>query len=925
MGKFDALLKALGKSEKVIANIGDDAKKSLALVKTAKKAVNLEGDARAQYLKALDEVYGQQQERMQLSDFEIDPNKWLSLQTNEPNLQELPKLTSEGKNFDNTVKRFGKNVIRGKNNADILIHMQNPEVAKLRNESLLIKEQLGELRGLPNSAQAALDPNVFENKFYNKKIENLKNILANVDEQLSQAQSSKALDKLRNEINDLSKQKDDLIRQINRTEKSPIKLVGSEEQLQEKYKNVSKNLDEALTKAAQERQSRGQYTIPLVRKKEANYLPDQPGSYISPNQVAKKDVRSPFAAFDPRFKNSKYLMAGGLAVPIAAIEQQQVQAQMNPMQVMQPALEDYEQVKQKVAEAGARQLNIGGLSPQEEQTLATGLGMAGDPLNYVPGLGEMTAGASFYHTTRQPQSIEQPSQMEAKPMPQEKPIQSVQQTWDTALSDLPSHKYNPNVQYGFTTQPIEELGMSIGSPKQYAQQQQGYPPGNYPMSPMNPEPQQPMGMPQMPQQPKIDLTEAQEDKIQIPTEKVSEQETPMMAALRGYNQGAQEFGFMKGFDDKQKQFEAKMRESYDQEQRAMQEGMDKIRSYDEQLAQMQPKDFWADKSTGSRIAAAIAMGIGAYASAMTGGPNTAKQIIDDTIQRDIATQRERFNRAKDRGAMLRNAYADQVKLYGSQREAEMALQAAYYKNIDQKLKAYETQASTDVQRMNIQRLQQQMAVDLMKLDQERAQQAGQMELSRKIKSGMEIDPTDLSEKDQERYVSDPQFGGLAKSKEHQIKFAPMLASYNNATDMIKTLVYISRNGGASMNPDLAKKATTNALMLQGQLKDPVVSSGAVSESEREMLQKIAANPSDFFSLSSSQQSALEEAQRKMDMNIYNQSKVYMSTPARIPVNDVNQATVKLNGKSFVLPRQKLPQLEIDAKRNKWNLEVISGR
>lgn len=56
------------------------------------------------------------------------------------------------------------------------------------------------------------------------------------------------------------------------------------------------------------------------------------------------------------------------------------------------------------------------------------------------------------------------------------------------------------------------------------------------------------------------------------------------------------------------------------------------------------KDYWADKSTGTRIGAAIAMALGQYASGMLGGPNGAAQIIQDSMDRDMALQRARLDK-----------------------------------------------------------------------------------------------------------------------------------------------------------------------------------------------------------------------------------------------------------------------------------------
>ena len=74
------------------------------------------------------------------------------------------------------------------------------------------------------------------------------------------------------------------------------------------------------------------------------------------------------------------------------------------------------------------------------------------------------------------------------------------------------------------------------------------------------------------------------------------------------------------------------------------------------------KPFFSKEDTGKKIMAAIAAGLGAYASAITGGPNSALEIINDAIDRDLAIQKENLERQRmaiiDQNDFLQQQKAD---------------------------------------------------------------------------------------------------------------------------------------------------------------------------------------------------------------------------------------------------------------------------
>jgi len=127
------------------------------------------------------------------------------------------------------------------------------------------------------------------------------------------------------------------------------------------------------------------------------------------------------------------------------------------------------------------------------------------------------------------------------------------------------------------------------------------------------------------------------------------------------------------------------REKYDREMReyeALQERQQLALDKTEQemrMAEQELKDGTIDPNrayggVGGRVAAAFATAIGAFAQGISGGkiPNTALQIINSAIDRDIFAQKEEMRKRKDVLMNKNNIYAQMMKRFGDERMAEQA-------------------------------------------------------------------------------------------------------------------------------------------------------------------------------------------------------------------------------------------------------------
>lgn len=89
---------------------------------------------------------------------------------------------------------------------------------------------------------------------------------------------------------------------------------------------------------------------------------------------------------------------------------------------------------------------------------------------------------------------------------------------------------------------------------------------------------------------------------------------------------------------------------------------------------------------GQRTSAAIAMALGAFGSAMTGGPNQAMQIIQSEIDRDIRAQEGAIDRAGKQAGLLNNEMTLARQLFQDAESQKLAAEAAHWKDVRNRVK-----------------------------------------------------------------------------------------------------------------------------------------------------------------------------------------------------------------------------------------------
>lgn len=134
----------------------------------------------------------------------------------------------------------------------------------------------------------------------------------------------------------------------------------------------------------------------------------------------------------------------------------------------------------------------------------------------------------------------------------------------------------------------------------------------------------------------------------------------------------------------------------------------------------QVEEYWKDKGMGAQIATAIAAVCGGWLQGYRGGSNPGIDLMNQNIERWIASQKEEYERARGRVTDADNHYKQALDIYGTPAQAEADLRARTYAVRDQQLRIAANQIGTEDAQKNAQ-----LAISTGQLQRQQAQAAGQ--------------------------------------------------------------------------------------------------------------------------------------------------------------------------------------------------------
>ena len=273
-----------------------------------------------------------------------------------------------------------------------------------------------------------------------------------------------------------------------------------------------------------------------------------------------------------------------------------------------------------------------------------------------------------------------------------------------------------------------------------------------------------------------------------------------------------------------------------------------------------PDNYWAEKSTGQKIGIGIAMILGAYGAANT-GQNSAVEVINKAIDRDLDTQKANYTAKKGVAAELDSAYAKFYGVYKDEKAATAAAKAALIDQASLKIQGnaarYKGEAAVAAATGALGQLQSLKEAELAKVAQAKAW-------------GEDPKYAGMDEKTRSSYFPESSVAGLPrgtasfgsaaahdKFRETLGKMAGTITSLDQLKDMV------SLNTGGKFTPEQKKRAEATIQPLVGALREPFTGPGILSIPEREMLEGLIANPTNVFSFDKVSLAALETIKNKL--------------------------------------------------------------
>ncbi len=262
-----------------------------------------------------------------------------------------------------------------------------------------------------------------------------------------------------------------------------------------------------------------------------------------------------------------------------------------------------------------------------------------------------------------------------------------------------------------------------------------------------------------------------------------------------------------------------------------------------------PNKLWSSMGAANKIGMAISFILGGISQGMLkSGSNQAVTMFNKMVDDDIASQKAELGKkenllSQNMAKFKDNALAEQM--------TRTQLQSAFQSQLQQR-------AAQSGSKLAIQ--QAKLANGVIEEEKQKniVAMAAAKAKAMEAKTGQFI----------------PQLGAYAQSPEVAQKINQRLVDSNKASSGLNSLLAISQMTGKSFSPEISAKASTEALMLQGALKEDIVGSGTVSDSDRAMLKAVVADPTVLLSMDRSNIARLQTLKAIVDRNTNDTLRAY---------------------------------------------------
>lgn len=294
----------------------------------------------------------------------------------------------------------------------------------------------------------------------------------------------------------------------------------------------------------------------------------------------------------------------------------------------------------------------------------------------------------------------------------------------------------------------------------------------------------------------------------------------------------------------EERFQAEKQKRLDDGQAVYKQALDDLNAQ-----KIEPNRLYANQSTGDKIIAAIGIALGGIASGMTGQKNSALEIIQNAIDRDIEAQKIEVEKKSKNVAVQGSLYNDLVGRLQNEDAARHYMTSLLLQQSSSLIDQYKTQVSSAQQAATLGKLQGEIMVQKgqaeQKAQEDLAKDPAQQQAIRAGVLGNKIDPSNLSKEDRERYV--PSLNSFARDKTQAEVIENAKSNYDDAVSLIDQIInerqglkdksgkeIVHGVGAEVLDSDAIARQTTRAGELQSAVKE-IEKLGALSGSDYTLL------------------------------------------------------------------------------------------
>lgn len=303
----------------------------------------------------------------------------------------------------------------------------------------------------------------------------------------------------------------------------------------------------------------------------------------------------------------------------------------------------------------------------------------------------------------------------------------------------------------------------------------------------------------------------------------------------------------------------------------------KMQDVQKSMSNYKFEDYWANKGTGQKVMAGIAIALGGIGATAAGQENMALKVINDAIDRDMQRQKLEFQKLESIGQLGNSVLSQMNTQFDNKFAAEKAAEASLINAAQVQLQSIAAKYQAPEIRAKTQALNEQLERQKIGVLQQIKQATADQILMQKLTSGENLQGQTLApavlqklpKNMQDSYV--PQYG-FASNPELANQFNKARTEIESAITGAKRILEATKDFNRITDLSERARIKTELQALVGNLRLPFTGPGAMTDNEYQRLADTIGDPTSLASLPKVQRAKLETVLKKLETDLKGKAK-----------------------------------------------------